>query len=117
MKNLIPAPIDEKNITSDWIDCIFDSCDRIVGGKHSDIYTGFVADLPTNCFINGNAVLWHIDKFHCGVFQLKDAYNELLKRLKALDDVDDESTGIVVKYDTSMKEELILMQQFFFKEE
>lgn len=114
-KKLIPAPIDGKNITSDWIEDIFDFSDFVVGGKGGKIYTGFVGNRPTNCFIDGNAIFWHIDKFHCGVFNNKSAYDELLKRLKEEDDA--EMGDIVVKYDVSMRDELIVMQRFFFKDE
>lgn len=109
-KKLIPAPLDGKNVTRDWICEIFDNYDCILGGKHDEIYSGFVSERPTNCYIYGNQVYWHIDKYACGIFALDDAYKELVRRLTEHD-----TPPLVVKYDTSMKDELILLQQFFFE--
>lgn len=111
-KKLIPAPLDGKNVTRDWICEIFDNYDCILGGKHDEIYSGFVSERPTNCYIYGNQVYWHIDKYACGIFVLDDAYKELIRRLKEHD-----TPPLVVKYDTSMKNELILLQQFFFEDD
>lgn len=110
-QNVIPAPIDGKNITRDWIETIFDNCDHIVGGKSGNIFMGFVNGRPTNCFVNDNSILWHIDEYSCGSFVLKDAYNELLRRLKA---ADDESSDAIVDYST-FEDKPIIMQRFYFK--
>lgn len=111
---LIPAPIDEKNVTTDWIESVFDGWHCITGGRHNEIYAGFVDNRPVTCFINGNTILWHIEKYLCGVYVLKDTYAKLLRHLKTLDE---ETPDIVVEYDTSMQEELVILQSFFFKEE
>lgn len=111
---LIPANLDEKNVTTDWIDGIFDNYDRLVGGKDGKIYVGFVKGRPTTCFVDANMVLWSISKFHCGVFNNKSALNDLILRLKA---ADDDESDLVVKYDTSMEDELVVMQKFFFVED
>lgn len=109
-KKLIPAPLDGKNVTRDWICEIFDNYDCILGGKRDEIYTGFVDSRPTTCIVNGNTILWHINKWYCSVYTLKEVYENLIKRLKEHD-----TPPLVVKYDTSMKDELILLQQFFFE--
>lgn len=57
-KKLIAAPIDEKNVTSDWIETIFDYFNIVVGGKRNNTYLGFVDDVPVIAEINANHIKW-----------------------------------------------------------
>lgn len=112
-KKLIPAPLDGKNVTTDWMEEIFDGYNYVPCERDGMILTGFVANRPVTCYISDNMLFWHIDKWMCGVFALNDAYDELIRRLKKLDSPP--SPPLVVKYDTSMRDEQILLQQFFFE--
>lgn len=108
-EKLIPAPLDEKNVTTDWIDDIFDDSNCTCNGS---TYTGFINDSVCSCLVGRNTIIWKIDKDYA-----KDAlgsYNELQKRLKVLDG---ENPGLVVRYDTSMQEQLLLGQRFYWAEE
>ena len=107
-KKLVPAPIDEKNITSDWIEEIFDDCNCTHFGR---MLTGFVAGSACSCIYQKNNIYWEIHKFFC--VEESKAYNELIRRLKEQDVV----PYIVVKYDDSLSKELMLKQSFFFVEE
>ena len=108
-EKLTPAPLDEKNVTTDWIDDIFDDSSCTCNGS---TYTGFVKDSVCSCLVGSNTIIWKIDKDYA-----KDAmqsYKELQERLKVLDG---ENPGLVVRYDTSMQEQLLLGQRFYWADE
>ncbi len=107
-KKLIPAPLDEKNVTTDWIESVFDYYDYTYDGKNT--YTGFVKGSVCCCVYHGNHIIWHINQ-HYSV-NAKQSYEELIKRLHEFD-----TAPLVVKYDTSMREELFLMQKFYWEDE
>lgn len=109
-EKLIPAPLDEKNVTTDWIDDIFDDSRCIQNG--SGTYTGFVEDSVCSCLVGRHTIIWEINSNYSR--DAEKSYNELEKRLKA---IDNENPDLVVKYDTSMKEMLFLGQKFYFKDE
>ena len=105
-KELIPAPIDNKNVMKDWIEEIFDDYDCTYDGKNK--YTGFVKESACSCIYMNNNIFWQIHQHFS-----KDAlssYQELIKRLKEHD-----TPSLLVKYDDSMKSELLLLQRFFFR--
>ena len=54
-KELIPAPIDEKNVTSDWIECVFDN-QSCVWGKKSAV--GYINGEPVIAAWDSNMLLW-----------------------------------------------------------
>ena len=112
-ERLIPAPIDEKNITSDWIEDIFDNC--CFGGKGNNIYVGFIKDCVVLCEYHGNVINWKVES-ECfnGKDERENAFNELKKRLV---DIDEETPDIVVKYSPFDKDVTCLTQSFFFKDE
>ena len=104
-KKLIPAPIDGKNVTTDWIEEIFDNCgDRVRNGNK---FTGFVKGSVCCCQHLSNNLFWHINKDFAE--NAKDSWDELIRRLKEHD-----TPSLVVKYDESMKDDLLLLQRFFF---
>ena len=113
---LIPAPLDEKNLTTDWIEEVFDNYSCSCGGKRNNVYTGIVEDCPVSCFVTHNRVMWHVDPHIGGVPNAGHAYCSLISRLKDLFD-EDENPGIVVEYDDSMKDGYFLVQTFYFKDE
>ncbi len=107
-KKLIPAPLDGKNVTTDWIEEIFDDGNCTYDGKET--YTGFVKGSVCCCIYHGYHIIWHINKDFAA--NAKQSYEELIKRLKEHD-----TPSLVVKYDTSMKKELFLMQKFYWEDE
>lgn len=57
-KNLIPAPLDEKNVMTDWIMEIFDNYgDCVCNGKQ---YVGFVSNVPVYARYYGNTIVWMV---------------------------------------------------------
>lgn len=86
--NLIPAPIDDKNITTDWIEEIFDGqccC------QNNGTYIGFIKGLPIKADIKDNQIYWsrlssHICFESTSEEEVKGMITERNKRLKYLDD-------------------------------
>ena len=82
-QKLIKAPIDGKNISTDWIDCIFD------GGNFcwtSGKYVGFIKDVPVICEYWSNIINWEL----FGDEKIPEALAELKKRLNQFDESDNE---------------------------
>lgn len=111
-----PAFIDEKDVTTDWIEEVFENYMCCCGGKRGNIYTGIVEECPVSCMVRENNIVWHVDPHIGGVPNAGHAYCSLVKRLKELFDEDTDS-GLVVEYDDSMKDGYFLVQSFYFKEE
>ena len=85
-EKLIPAPLDEKNLTTDWIEEVFDDYRCSCGGKRNNLYTGIVEDCPVSCLITCNRVMWHVDPHIGGVPNAGHAYRSLINRIKDLFD-------------------------------
>jgi hypothetical protein len=51
----IPAPLDGKNVTTDWIEGIFDDQNCV---EKKDCAVGFIQDQPVLVAWNGNSILW-----------------------------------------------------------
>lgn len=107
MKKII-APIDNKNVTTDWIEEIFDNCGDCV--RNDNKFTGFVKDSVCCCEFINNHLFWHIPKDFAK--NAKESWEELIKRLKEHD-----TPPLFVKYDDSMKDELLLLQSFYWLED
>lgn len=105
-KDLIPAPIDGKNVMRDWIEEIFDGCDCTFDGKNQ--HTGFVKGSACSCIYLNNNLFWQLHQNFCR--DASSSYEELVRRLKEHD-----TPTLVVKYDDSMKSDLLLLQRFFFR--
>lgn len=88
-KNLIKAPIDEKNVSSVWIDQVFDNLAFVQSGEK---YVGFINDVPAWCEIYDNFVSWEL----CGDDGIEQAFSELKYRLKQIDN--ENPDNLVVKY-------------------
>ena len=87
-KNLIPAPIDDKNITTDWIEEIFDFDCAASNGK---TYLGFINGLPIKADIKDHQIYWSLLSSHVcfespSEEEVKDMIAERNKRLRYLDD-------------------------------
>lgn len=107
-KNLIPAPIDEKNVTSDWIGEIFDNYGDYVMCDNK--FTGFVKGTVCYCEYINNHLFWQVSMNFAK--DAKASWDELIRRLKEHD-----TPQLVVEYDDSMKDELLLLQNFYWKNE
>lgn len=108
-KKLMPAPIDGKNVTNDWIEEIFDDGNCTRGGHN--MMTGFVGGSVCCCWITCHLIFWQIVQDFAK--HADSCYELLLKRLKEHD-----TPPLVVKYDTSLKKEkLMLLQRFYWEDE
>lgn len=105
--NLIPAYIDDKNITTDWIEEIFDGQCATSNGK---IYLGFVKNRPIRCDIIGYQLWWRF--LNNSASDCAPAMHELIERLKAKDDLDEEHR-IYTQYRRS-ESGTTLWQSFFW---
>jgi len=106
-KNLIPAPIDEKNVTSDWIAEIFDNYGDycIMNGNKC---VGFVKDSVCTCMYIDNHIIWYFPMVFAT--DVKASWDELIKRLKKHD-----APPLVVKYDFSQADSFFLKQSFYWE--
>lgn len=96
-KELIPAPIDNKNVVQDWIEEIFDYQTCIWGEKKSAI--GYVHGQPVMAAWSENNLLWKFmeektieDSDHLAVLKdrLNDAHDpdgELVETFKVLGNI------------------------------
>ena len=55
---IIPAPLDEKNVTTDWIEELFDDYNCIWGGKSDDVAIGFRDGYPFKASVSDNTIVW-----------------------------------------------------------
>ena len=111
---LIPAPIDEKNITSDWIYEMFDLGDVV---EDNGYYLGFVNHVPLTCMVRGNMADFLVPH---SVFHSHEQRDSAISKLKdgAQRIIDEcESNGIIVKKDVSRIGVWRVMLLFYFKEE
>ena len=99
-----PAPIDNKNILTDWIEFVFDGYNMICGGKKDNIYMGFVDNIPCIGKIYYNTIEW---KLVCD----KPIYHKLEVVLNSFENDED---GVFS--DIEVTEDGIL-QSFYFTEE
>lgn len=105
----IIAPIDEKNVTTDWIEYVFDGADCV---RRENMFTGFVKGSACSCVYYKNRIFWEVHHNFC-----KDAiasYDELIRRLK---ECDKDTETLIIEYNESMRENLILGQAFYWKED
>ena len=111
-KNLVPAPIDNKNVTTDWIPEIFDFGDcTTVNCKDSQWRVcGYVNCELVECiyYHGGNKVYWSIYALYS---VLDNTKAELMKRLKKYET--DES-NIYSEFD---EKETSVCQKFYWKED
>ena len=106
-KELIPAPIDNKNVTTDWIEDVFDNQSCIWGENKSAV--GYINEEPVIAAWDRNLLLWQFSL----ITSLEDSISlSILKdRLNAAHDPD----GDLVE-DLKVVGNL-LMQKFYWKNE
>ena len=79
---LQPAPIDEKNVTSDWIEDVFDDC---VECGHSMV--GYINGIPVFAHWQDHFLTWEV----VGTKEIQETSNELKRRLAEYEKDEDSS--------------------------
>ena len=106
-EELIPAPVDNKNVATDWIEDIFDF-QTCVRNKKTAV--GFIADEPAIVSWADNVILWSFPLVVSPIFGTA-RLEELKKRLKIYDD---ENPELVTDYEVVGN---LLMQKFYWNNE
>ena len=109
MERIIKAPIDEKNVTSNWIEEVFDQSVMI-----DNVCTGFIRDCLVTCKYEDNNLYWEVETMFFNIGKDADAaFTELKKRLKTF--ADDE--GYLIERTHIYERKKCLVQQFFFRQD
>lgn len=105
-KQLIPAPIDNKNVMEDWIEDVFDTCGCVTDGKTA---VGFIDHSPCIAAWSYNSIVWYFPLLN----KIEDTpqLKELQNRLKQYEDKNSE---LVIKNTLTCN---ILYQQFYWNKE
>lgn len=69
------APVDGKNVTTDWIESIFDEGNYVQNTKGSE-YAGFVSDKLVIAYISDNTIVWRAYWYD------ENTTQEIIKRLE-----------------------------------
>lgn len=106
-KGLMPAPIDNKNVDTDWIETIFDNQSCVWGENKSAV--GYINGEPVIAAWDGNLLLWQFPL----ITSLEDSSHlDVLKdRLNAAHD----PNGDLIE--TFAVTGNLLMQKFYWKNE
>ena len=107
-KKLIPAPLDNKNVTTDWIEEIFDFQTCIYGKKMA---VGFIADEPVIAAWTVNTIIWSFPSLVMTCIDGTKPLEELRKRLSVYDDANTE-----LKHEYCVIGNL-LMQKFYWNKD
>lgn len=101
-KEYIPAYLNEKDVTTDWIDMVFDNFSCVCGGRKNNIYVGFVNDIVTTARVHDNVVEWNMQNGS------DDDYISLKNKLLAFEEESDLFSFVEWK-------DYMLFQSFYFK--
>lgn len=102
MKKLIPAPIDGKNILTDWIDTMFDNAHTVCNDTETCVL-GFINNLSAQCCKFGdNELMWFCNN--------EENAKEIEERLLHLEM--DERTAMSISVSGST-----ITQKFYFLED
>ena len=116
-KKKVPAYIDEKNVTTDWIEEVFDDHQCVCGGNCGCTFVGFVNSCVVLANVSRNHIGWQIVQGQYTESEVKETYDILIERLKELDDPDNDNIGIYCEYYELLKHDGFVEQSFYFKEE
>lgn len=96
------APIDEKNVCTDWIDSIFDNANCIM---EENSVVGYVNTYPVLATWNNNTIVWK------AILGGESCLNELKKRLSEFESPESDiySERKIVRH--------LILQSFYFKED
>lgn len=78
----IPAPIDEKNVCTDWLDSVFDGVNMIQNGRQA---VGFINDAPIYVYWSYNTITWRCVE---GGGDYEAIIREIKSRLSEFEDPD-----------------------------
>lgn len=101
----IPAPIDGKNVCTDWIADVFDSLDCIINGNEA---VGFINGAPVYVTWSGNSMCWRAVTH--SVNDYAETVAELKRRLEEFGN-DDGLVSEVTPWGTGIRE------SFFFEDD
>lgn len=105
--NKIPAIIDGKNVTMDWIDEVFDRCECLFNGKQ---VLGYVDGKPVYAYIEMNRIFWKpVEQVSA-----QATLNEIKDRLMYWED--NQSYLFSEFYESNHKNLNYLEQHFYYKE-
>ena len=99
------AKINGKDISTDWIEEIFDEFLRY--GDSGKNYLGVIQDVPCGCIVSSYAIVWWMDIN----FKAVKAYNELHRRLCKKDEQDD---NVFSEFKTRPTNENYIFSQTFY---
>ena len=105
------APIDEKNVCSDWINEVFDDCECVESQKKSLCKVcGFIGGELVECTYNfgHNEIVWYLYTLYS---KLDETKSELLKRLQRYEGDESDLFSEITDNETSIS------QRFYFKGE
>ena len=110
----IKALINGKDVTTDWIEEIFDDC--TVGGYNADIYVGFICNVPIVCKVNESYLTWEILSYYNNTDEFIATYDELISRLKKRDAEDENICSEINDITYEICDNSVIEQVFYFKE-
>ena len=111
----IPAFFDDKDVTTDWIEMVFDDYNCTCGGHKGRSYVGFVNECAVLARIHNNSLWWNIMPEQYTEDKVQETYSILLERLKEYDSSDD-NTGLYCEYWDLLKHDGCLVQELYFKD-
>ena len=106
----VPAMIDGKDVTTDWIEGIFDSCDFAYDTR---IKVGFINHCVVEARWEANKVIWTIST-ELGYGNTLDALFTLDERLRRFED---EESGVYSIFELVSIPNYQIIQKFYFKED
>ena len=102
----IPAPIDEKNVSTDWIDAVFDGMNYVSNGNQM---AGYVKDSLVSCSWHDNRIEW------VAHYNMAETLTELKKRLEEFQNKDPHANLYESVYDEIyVISDICLIQLFYF---
>jgi hypothetical protein len=109
-KKIIPAPIDGKNVGTDWMDAVFDSADVV---EHRRMMLGFIWNCVVYAEWHDNTITWRVMQ-DIGQGDSIGAYHILNERLK---EMESDEQNIFSRIQHGELGKLELVQSFYFKED
>lgn len=104
-KNLIPAPIDNKNVMEDWINDVFDNGDCTEDRKR---IIGFIDHSPAMASWHDNVLIWTF--YEEAWMDRQNSIKELKRRLAEKEDPNSNLYSLITG------DEHGLVQKFYWKE-
>ena len=105
------APIDEKNITSDWIEDVFECNCVFTQKRNNHRYCGFISDevVIASYTFGDNTLKWQIVSE-----RVQDAETAKSTLLHTLKEIDKENEGLICEYEVQGN---TIYQSFYWGEE